>query len=143
MDRFMRYALPEPNSGCWLWTASTFGGYGQFGMGHGHVVGAHRAAWLLLRGPIPDDLFVLHKCDVKVCVNPDHLFLGTNKDNLDDFVAKYPGRIGQHNARKTECIWGHEFTDDNTGRDRRGHRFCRQCARDKALRYLARRKRNV
>lgn len=142
LEKFMDHVEPEPNSGCWLWAASTYGEYGQFAIELHYAIGAHRASWLLHNGPIPDGLFVLHKCDVKICVNPDHLFLGTNQDNLVDYVTKNPGKIGAHNSAKTECVNGHAYTPDNTGRDPRGHRFCLQCRRETALRYYYRKGKN-
>lgn len=73
-----------PKTGCWLWTASTFrDGYGKFWV-DGKYVGAHRYAYELHKGPILDGLYVLHRCDVSSCIRPDHLFLGTNQDNVDD-----------------------------------------------------------
>jgi len=79
---------------CWLWTAS-FGthGYGQFQL-NGTMRPTHRIAWELTRGPIPAGLCVLHKCDVRPCVNPDHLFLGTKGDNSRDKVQKGRHRFG-------------------------------------------------
>lgn len=80
---------------CWVWTASTVRGYGQFHLPRHHhkqqTVYAHRYAWTLTHGPIPDNLSVLHKCDHALCVRPDHLFLGTQPDNLADARAK--GRL--------------------------------------------------
>ena len=79
-------------SGCWLWRgASHPTGYGRFGLNTHCVEYAHRAAWVLFRGAIPKSLYVCHRCDVKLCVNPSHLFLGTPKDNMRDASAK--GRI--------------------------------------------------
>jgi hypothetical protein len=74
--------------GCWLWIGSTIGPthYGQFR--HGSDVMAHRVAWILAHGPIPEGLCVCHTCDVPLCVNPAHLWLGTNQDNVNDKVAK-------------------------------------------------------
>lgn len=73
---------------CWIWTArARFAGYGQIWW-HGHVERAHRVAYELGRGPIPDGLFVLHSCDNPPCCNPAHLFLGTSKDNSDDMIQK-------------------------------------------------------
>jgi len=76
---------------CWLWEKSNSAkGYGQIRK-NGKMTTAHRVAWELHNGPIPDGMCVLHKCDEPICVNPNHLFLGTLKDNFDDAVAK--GRI--------------------------------------------------
>lgn len=73
---------------CWPWMASRNGwGYGDFKNGRrGHR--AHRLAWELTHGPIPDGLFVCHRCDVPACCNPAHLFLGTPLDNVRDMDAK-------------------------------------------------------
>lgn len=91
-ERFEEKCVPEPNSGCWLWIASIKGeGYGQIGTGVGdskRPVLAHRAAWTIYVGPIPPGMFVLHRCDQRLCVNPDHLRLGTHVDNMLDMVAK-------------------------------------------------------
>ncbi len=100
--RFAAKFQPEPNSGCWLWVASVNGdGYGHIGIGGGRVEKAHRAAWLLYRGRIPDGVQVLHRCDTPPCVNPDHLFLGSNADNIKDKVSKGRQRSapGESNGR--------------------------------------------
>jgi hypothetical protein len=76
---------------CWLWTGvSSSVGYGRFCWRERatSLIGAHRVSWMLTYGDIPDGLFVLHKCDVKLCVNPDHLWLGTNADNIRDAADK-------------------------------------------------------
>lgn len=73
---------------CWLWVGGVNGrGYGNFHY-NGTTVSAHRASWELFKGSIPEGLHVLHKCDVKNCVNPDHLFVGTRSDNMKDKVNK-------------------------------------------------------
>lgn len=94
-ERFMAKVEPEPMSGCWLWTACcNERGYGMYYLpssGSLEKIGAHRAAWLLFRGPIPAGLHVLHSCDVRSCVNPDHLRTGTQQDNLSDMAAKQRG----------------------------------------------------
>lgn len=74
--------------GCWLWCLSKqTDGYGSVKY-HGRTWRAHRLSWEAFRGPIPDHLCVLHKCDVRLCVNPDHLFLGNREDNAKDMVLK-------------------------------------------------------
>jgi HNH endonuclease len=85
----------QKTDSCWIWTRSLdTHGYGQFGF-RGKTRLAHRLAWEINHGPIPVGLFVCHRCDNPRCVNPKHLFLGTNRDNLDDARAK--GRlIGKH-----------------------------------------------
>ena len=76
---------------CWLWTAAKQSdGYGTFWK-DGKLTVAHRVAWEETFGHIPNGLQVLHKCDVRLCVNPSHLFLGTQADNLQDAVNK--GRL--------------------------------------------------
>jgi hypothetical protein len=69
---------------CWLWTGPRLGGYGRFPGG----ILAHRVAWQLTNGPVPDGLKVCHRCDVMLCVNPNHLFLATQYENIQDMVRK-------------------------------------------------------
>ena len=92
--------------GCWLWTGRlTKKGYGTI-WGSGGNLHAHRASFMLYKGEIPDGLHVLHTCDVRNCVNPDHLFLGTNLDNIKDKVLKNRTYRGENHYRSklTESI---------------------------------------
>ena len=87
-ERFDAKWIPEPFSGCWLWTHSiNWAGYGKIGMGKTWTP-APRIAWQLYRGSIPEKMCVLHHCDTRSCVNPDHLFLGTKGDNNRDCSQK-------------------------------------------------------
>lgn len=89
-DDLASKAIPDAN-GCWIFQgALTRGGYGRVSVkAHGVSTRlAHRAAYLLFSGPIPDEQCVLHRCDVRQCINPHHLFLGSRKDNMDDRRAK-------------------------------------------------------
>lgn len=92
--RFWRLVPDQPREGCWLWTGTPAGGrYGNFKTGRGREsTTAHRFAWELTYGPIPIGMFVCHRCDTPKCVRPDHLFLGTARENTRDMLEK--GRHG-------------------------------------------------
>lgn len=89
----------EKTDDCWLWVGSkTKTGYGKLWDGIDRTgsgtIDAHRLSWILHFGPIPEEMYVCHRCDVKVCVRPDHLFLGTPKQNTADMFLKGRARPG-------------------------------------------------
>ena len=114
---------------CWNWIGPTGGSkpYGCFSVGSKNRR-AHRISYLIYIGPIPNKLHVLHSCDNISCINPKHLFLGTQKDNMNDKMNK-----GRHKTNgyenKTKCKRGHLFDEYNTIFRSDGSRKCRECNR--------------
>ena len=93
---FMEKVSVDPVSGCWFWNGSMGGtGYGHFRV-HDRMMNAHRASWLMHRGPIPAGIFVLHRCDIRQCVYPSHLFLGTHDENMRDMTSKNRACSGEN-----------------------------------------------
>ena len=137
--RLERMVSPEPNTGCWLWTGATVPfGYGRINGGRTGVgvLLAHRASWEIYRGPVPEELCVLHRCDIPQCVNPDHLFLGTHADNVADKIAKGRARFGTSGMEaktasrraQTHCKRGHLLSGENLIPSA-VHRECKTCAK--------------
>ena len=129
VDRFEAKFTKGKANDCWLWRASG-GAYGIFSVKH-KTINAHRFAWILSTGkPIPAGVNVCHTCDIPYCVNPNHLWLGTQYDNMQDCIAK-----GRHNTytykKRAFCKNGHAFVGDNiyTERGNPNHRRCRTCRR--------------
>lgn len=107
---YERYTIPVTESGCWLFVQHiNANGYGMVGVNR-KMRHAHRVSYEISRGPIPAGLVVCHSCDVRSCVNPAHLFVGTESDNQQDCLKK--GRQAQ--ARKTHCKQGHAYDESNT-----------------------------
>jgi hypothetical protein len=102
--RFWGKVSKEGLDGCWLWIGAKAWGYGQIkGTGKEPLYRAHRVSWEINRGRIPHGMLVLHHCDVPACVNPNHLFIGSAKDNTQDMLAKNRHRIivgEQHHGTK-------------------------------------------
>lgn len=132
---------------CWRWTGASSapphhdGRYGTFSLwtnGRPRTEKAHRVMYALVHGQ-PGVLHVLHSCDNPICVNPDHLSLGTVKDNVDDMAAKGRDRGPlAENRRKTHCKHGHPLSGGNLYVNPRGQRQCITCRRAIQKRYKAR-----
>lgn len=100
------WARVRKSNGCWEWTGHRhYKGYGVFKAPSSKLLKAHRFSWELERGPIPDGLCVLHCCDNPPCVRPDHLWLGTNAENMADMVAK-----GRSQRRCGSSVAGSKLT---------------------------------
>lgn len=104
LRRFMDACLEDLETGCWNWTKSVRGRYGMFRMSTKTTL-AHRTAWELFKGPIPEGKCVLHRCDNRRCVNPKHLFLGTQKDNIHDMMRKGRDTAVRESRRGERSNW--------------------------------------
>ena len=133
IDRTLEKVVRIPFSGCWIFMgAVNEKGYGIVGTGGRGKPNdrAHRITYKHFLGEIPSGMLVCHKCDTPSCCNPEHLFLGTDKDNSRDKIAK--GR--DRNQKKTQCPQGHPYDEINTY-SYRGRRHCRPCMRERARLY--------
>lgn len=125
------YTINEATS-CWEWTklSCTSAGYGQV-LFLNKMRYAHRVSYYLHHpGNDLDSVYqVMHSCDNRKCINPSHLSLGTNQDNVHDMLRK--GRAKGRFTGVTSCVNGHEFTTDNTYIKPNGYKACRTCKRNR------------
>jgi hypothetical protein len=123
-ERLEAFSIPEPNSGCILWLkCEDEHGYGMMQYKKFNTR-AHRLSWIAHRGPIPPGMHVLHHCDVRPCINPDHLYIGDNDDNMADRQKR-----GRHKPLKGEANGQARFTEDDVLKIR---------AMDKPIAHIAR-----
>ena len=117
--RFLDKVAAESKDNCWIWVGAISGsGYGTFSL-YGRKWNVHRLSYLHFVGPVPDGLQLDHLCRVRACVNPSHLEPVTQQENA---------RRGLF-ASRAHCQNGHEYTEANTYRSKRGRRYCRTCNR--------------
>lgn len=141
------FSKVRKSDSCWVWQGTRNSqGYGSIRNEFGRMERTHRVSWRLANGCIPKGegphgTCVLHRCDTPSCVNPDHLFLGTNRDNAIDRQHKGRTRsldLGpKKNAAKPHCPAGHPVNAENTGRRKNGTRYCRVCSRQREQRRSA------
>jgi len=114
---------------CWGWKASTIrGGYGQFSVNYKNVL-AHRFSYELFRGEIPEGMTLDHLCRNRACVNPIHLEIVTNHENI---LRGLTGKMNNHQTKKTHCPKGHDYIESNLSKGglKHGKRICLICRRD-------------
>jgi hypothetical protein len=123
-EEFFAQTMPIPESGCWVWMGSSdIRGYGRIARRHHGKrlsVQAHRYAYELHYGPIPDRLEIDHLCRVLSCVNPAHLEAVTHAVNV---------KRGQKGVLRMQCKWGHPFNAETLRLNKNGTRSCRPCER--------------
>lgn len=124
-----------PEAGCWIWMGAISGKYGATPA----QILAHRFSYELYKGAIPPGLFVLHRCDNRLCVNPNHLYVGTHKDNVIDALMR--DRYNPHNRVKTVCFKGHPLSGDNLYIiPSSGTRQCKICRLERKIIWRAKRR---
>lgn len=139
-DRFWSKATLNTENGCFEWIVGekTYGKHGRIWL-NGKSVSAHRKAYELIYGPIKEGMYICHLCDNKMCVNPEHLYEGTNSDNITDFFERNPNyKPFNPNTVKTSCPRGHNYDRTNG----RGDRVCGICASRRLIEYKERKRLN-
>lgn len=134
LDRF--WGNVQKSEGCWNWTGfrrTKKDAYGGFKYEGKHWL-SHRLAYHLLVGPIPEGMHLLHRCDNQSCCNPEHLFIGTNQDNVDDKMQKRRHFM----SNRDHCKNGHQFDGVVFRPDGKNRRTCKKCRLVVSARYRER-----
>jgi hypothetical protein len=118
----------DPGSGCWLWEGPLGNGYGIVSPRAGGSGRAHRASYETFVGAIPAGLMICHKCDVKACINPAHLYAGTAKNNFDDWVSRLGGGLQQGKPLSATCSRGHDLEKYRTTGKKA---YCTECQNER------------
>lgn len=140
-ERVLAKCSPEPcatqSTPCLVFSGAKAKGYGRVGHyvsgGGQKCYQSHRVVWEATHGPIPDGLTIEHKCAVRACQNVDHMELMTLSQNST--IAQERNPIVIANRAKTHCPQNHEYTEENTYRPPSGGRVCRDCQRERGLRW--------
>ena len=135
-ERFDAKWMPVTESGCWIWIgAKAVKGYGHFRIG-AKIINAHRVAYELYRGPIPDTLQIDHLCRVRCCVNPWHLEAVSCAENLRRGIGAEVAKARKNRA--IFCVNGHKYVEDNSYQNTLGYRECKICRVLRKRRYRKR-----
>lgn len=136
-ERIYNCSVPEPNTGCWLWTAAVRNGYGRMTVRRAtHKTAAHRVAYEVFVGPIPHGMTLDHLCRVRCCVNPEHLEPVTMRENIRRGTSPVAQNI--HGAmREGYCQNGHSWDDPTNVRITGRRRDCRACQREQQRKFRA------
>lgn len=125
VEKFFDLVKMGKSDECWIWVGSkTENGYGHLTRDD-RIILAHRYSWIIHNGPIPDGLHVLHTCDNRACINPNHLWLGTRKDNQQDMNRKGRGlkgkKLSEEHKAKMRASHQLNMIEGNTVKDRRNN----------------------
>jgi len=137
-EKLDKKSILNENTKCIEWTGSKRRGYGALNF-RGKNNFAHRVSYIVHKGEIPTGLFICHTCDNKICVNPEHLYAGTPKQNMEDKMER--GRFFNGHSAKTHCTNGHEYTEENTHWRKSGSktstpwRACKICAAERGKKW--------
>jgi len=128
VERF--WANVHKTANCWFWIGYRSRSYGAFYVGGERNVGAHIFSWVLHNGAIPEGQQILHRCDIPQCVNPAHLILGTQSENIKDSIEKGSHANLFKAETRTNCKAGHNMSVVGYYRSMNGYRACKECKRE-------------